>query len=280
MSKITGDKLAQAAMNALDMGISYQQEDCQAFVKNSFKRAGGDMGRYAGSNDMARNAMSKLYLLPTAMKENLMQPGWLLYMIEPGHNTKYDDEMGDATHVGIYTGIPGKEIVHSSKSKGGVIASTFHKGHLWTHGGPADAAIYTYESSEGNEYDGRGGNMGNAEQSGGKKPQRIVLPESKAGQTINLRSYPGSDVVLAMPRDGQIGQVGDAFSSGGRLWKEATFDGITGVAWAEFFQELSDEQKVPVQPPYKPSLPTTADGRLNALEKAIEIVLGPDWRNR
>lgn len=267
MSKITGDKLAQAAMNALDMGISYQQEDCQAFVKNSFKRAGGDMGRYAGSNDMARNAMSKLYLLPTAMKENLMQPGWLLYMIEPGHNTKYDDEMGDATHVGIYTGIPGKEIVHSSKSKGGVIASTFHKGHLWTHGGPADAAIYTYESSEGNEYSGEGGaiNMDTL--------HRVILPIENAGETVNMRKNAApQSVVLHKIRDGTELMAGDEITKNGQQWKAVTYQGMTGYIMARYLDELSGSTDAPPYfPLYPPSIepPTTNNERLDLLERRV-----------
>ena len=128
---ITGKQLADAAVAAIPMGITYQQEMCDAFVRNSFKRAGGDMGRYAGSNDMFRNALSVMY--PLDMAKNMLVPGALLFIVEPGHNAKYNDDLGDASHVGIYTGAPEAEVMHSSASRGGVFPSTLK--NAWTHMG-------------------------------------------------------------------------------------------------------------------------------------------------
>ena len=82
-------------------------------------------------------------------------------MVEPGWNSKYNDNMGSAEHIGIYTGIPGKEIIHSSASNKGVIASTFHRGHLWNYaGGMKDVNLDGFASTDNNDYDGRGGQMG------------------------------------------------------------------------------------------------------------------------
>ena len=98
------------------------------FVRKTIERAGGKYLSSAGANAMLRN-LKWLYPLDDARANGSLKPGAVLFMVEPGWNSKYNDNMGSAEHMGIYTGIPGKEIIHSSQSKGGVIASTFHRGH-------------------------------------------------------------------------------------------------------------------------------------------------------
>lgn len=295
---ITGQQLADAAIAKLPVAdkeypflpklqITYDQEDCQGFVKGSFKRAGKPMSRrYAGSNDMARNAMEKLYDLNTALKQNLAQPGWLAYMIEPGHNAKYDDEMGDATHVGIYVGTPGAEIVNSSASKGGVIASTFHRGHLWTHIGPAKEVLYT--SSQGNEYGGQGGKI--QVDTGTERLHQVIMPIGKEGQKVNFRAAPdSSSIVLEKIVDGTQLMAGDAFAKNGQLWKLAKSQGLNGYIVSSFLLDISasSEDLEPIVPPQEPSeqpsqpiISGTTEDRLERLEHAMSVMLGKNWRER
>ena len=133
---ITGKQLADAAVAAIPMGITYQQEMCDAFVRNSFKRAGGDMGNNAGANDMLRTECTKV--IPLGAEP--LEKGCLLFIVTPGYNDKYKDNLGDATHVGIFTDDPKAEVVHSSESRGGVFPSTLK--NAWTHAGwPKDAVF-------------------------------------------------------------------------------------------------------------------------------------------
>lgn len=53
--KPTGKSVAAAAVQAVGMGYTYDEMDCQAFVEYCVKQAGGRMD-YRGSNDMARGA--------------------------------------------------------------------------------------------------------------------------------------------------------------------------------------------------------------------------------
>lgn len=115
--------------------ILYAEEDCQAFVENTVKRAGGDMGDYRGSNDMYRNACDKIMTLEDARIEGVIMPGTVLFIVEQdgGEPGRYKaDGLGNASHIGIYSG--GQyEVVHSSASRGRVAASTLKNG--WTHAG-------------------------------------------------------------------------------------------------------------------------------------------------
>lgn len=120
---ITGQQLANAAINALDNGITYQQEKCDKFVLMSAIRAGGDLGKFAGSNDMFRNACTKVLPWDEAVKEGMLVAGAVCFIVEPGWSDKYKDSLGKADHIGIITINP--EVVHSSESRDGVFASTY-----------------------------------------------------------------------------------------------------------------------------------------------------------
>lgn len=117
--------------------ILYSDEDCQKFVKNTVKRAGGRLKDYRGSNDMFRNACSYLDTIENAKKSGRLVAGAVLFILENdgGEPERYKaDGKGNASHIGWYTaGIDGYEVVHSSASRGGVYPSTLK--NAWTHVG-------------------------------------------------------------------------------------------------------------------------------------------------
>lgn len=137
---MTGDQFADAAVKALGMGITYAKEDCQMFVEQTARRAGGNIPDYRGSNDMLRNACKKVILLDEAIRTGQLQRGWLLFIVkhDGGEPAIYKDSLGNASHVGIYTGNP--EVVHSSQSRGGVVASTLK--NAWNMCGPLKGVNY------------------------------------------------------------------------------------------------------------------------------------------
>ena len=138
--KITGIQAAIEAERAVTQNppILYEHEDCQRFVKNTIKRAGGEIDEYAGSNDMYRNACSEI--LPLAIAK--LTPGMVLFIVahDGGEPAKYQaDGLGNASHIGWYTGGM-YEVVHSSATRGQVAASTLKNG--WTHAGYLKALAY------------------------------------------------------------------------------------------------------------------------------------------
>lgn len=134
---ISATAFINAAMDAADRvpPIPYSEEMCDQFVRATVKRAGGDMGRDAGSNDMFRRAVTNVMPLDDAIRTKALKPGALLFIVD--HDGKEppqyrSDGLGNAWHVGIYTA--GRhEVVHSSQSRGGVYPSTLKNG--WTHAG-------------------------------------------------------------------------------------------------------------------------------------------------
>lgn len=137
--------MAAAAVQAVGVGYTYDEMDCQAFVEHCVKQAGGQMD-YRGSNDMARNA-AWLGTLAQAQAQGRLVPGaGVLIREETEANlpARYaGDGLGDFSHVGLYVGPDALtdtdkngnarscDVVHSSGTMGRVAGSTLANG--WTH---------------------------------------------------------------------------------------------------------------------------------------------------
>ncbi len=154
MSKPTGATVAARAVAAVVEGHAYAEMDCQAFIEHCVTACGGQMA-FAGSNDMARNAVTGLWPLAEAQRLGKVVKGAGLF-INAGAGSepaKYrSDGQGDFNHVGFYVGENalsdtdknGKSrdcnVVHSSATMGRVAGSTLKNG--WTHVGWFKAIDY------------------------------------------------------------------------------------------------------------------------------------------
>ncbi len=149
MSKPTGKEVALLAETLADGNrIPYvfghetlTSADCQGFVEAIVRKLGGTMS-YRGSNDMYRNACTMVLPLEQAKAEKLLQPGALLFILKNDGKEKdrgYTDGLGNASHVGYFTG--GKyHSVHSSSVKDDVVGAD--DSYPWTHCGLAKAIDY------------------------------------------------------------------------------------------------------------------------------------------
>ena len=138
-------QLARAAVQAVGVGYTYDEMDCQAFIEHCARQAGGAMD-YLGTNDMARRA-AWLGTLSQAQAEGRLVPGaGLLSREETEENrpARYaSDGLGDFSHAGLYVGpdaltdtdktgrMRSCDAVHSSATRGRVAGSTLQNG--WTH---------------------------------------------------------------------------------------------------------------------------------------------------
>lgn len=143
--KPTGESVAAAAVQAVSVGYTYDEMDCQAFVEHCARQAGGAMD-YLGTNDMARRA-AWLGTLDEARAQGRLVPGaGVLIREETEENlpVRYaGDGLGDFSHVGLYVGENALtdtdkngrrracDVVHSSATMGRVAGSTLQNG--WTH---------------------------------------------------------------------------------------------------------------------------------------------------
>lgn len=161
--KPKGKDVAAAAVQAVSVGYTYDEMDCQAFVEHCVRQAGGSMD-YRGSNDMARHVVW-LGTLENAQAEGMLRPGALLFIHEEDESAlpaRYaGDGLGDFSHVGLYVGEDALtdtdkngrrracDVVHSSATMGRVAGSTLQNG--WTHVGWAHEIDYGEEAVPGVE---------------------------------------------------------------------------------------------------------------------------------
>lgn len=97
---ITGEHIAQTAINSGLLGTPYNQMDCQAFVEVILKKAGLNIINYRGSNHMWR----ELVYDREPVKNHTPPPGSLAFIVKnDGGEIRrgYHDDMGNATHVAI-----------------------------------------------------------------------------------------------------------------------------------------------------------------------------------
>lgn len=143
--KPKGKDVAAVAVQAVGVGYTYDEMDCQAFIEHCVRQAGGSMD-YRGSNDMARGA-AWLGTLSQARAQGRLVPGAGVLIREETDAklpARYaGDGLGDFSHVGLYVGegalcdtdkngnARSCDVVHSSATMGRVAGSTLANG--WTH---------------------------------------------------------------------------------------------------------------------------------------------------
>ena len=112
---ITAEKFVEQAQSAKYDGISYASLDCQAFLEQVLKDAGEKGHNWRGSNHMWREALSEKHDL-TAISD-VPAGAWLFtWKRDGGEKARgYNDNEGNAKHVGIYIG---KGTVRHSTSAG------------------------------------------------------------------------------------------------------------------------------------------------------------------
>jgi hypothetical protein len=127
MSKPSAEKMSEAGFQFL--GRSYEDMDCQEFVERCLKEV-GILIDLKGSNAWYRKCRSEGW---TGSPEECVgrfgkvPRGAFLFIhaFDGGEEKRgYFDGLGNASHIGIKTGI-GKGAIHSSQSRGGVAESEF-----------------------------------------------------------------------------------------------------------------------------------------------------------
>lgn len=202
MSKAPWNLVSQVAADMVRRNppIPYSDMDCQAFVKMCVMDAGGKMD-YAGSNDMFRNACTKVMTLKDARAQGLLHSGCLLFIVEQGgdYPAKYHaDGLGNASHVGLYLDLKvlatGEtiEVAHSSYSRGMVCASTLENG--WTHVGWAKEIDYG-DAVEAEEPTGSAQSF---------RPWRGIVGNMPSDEHLIMRETPAGKFMLKIPCGAEI----------------------------------------------------------------------------
>lgn len=130
------------------IGTSYDVMDCIKLIVNGIRKAEGADGESltytcGGTNELWRSInksgkyqyVTEIVTIDEAKKRGMLVPGRLMVIWEAGHNDKYNDELGDCSHIGLYVGDADCEAVHSSYTRGQVASTTVKNGftHVLTH---------------------------------------------------------------------------------------------------------------------------------------------------
>ena len=127
---ITGKKLAEQARNEKYNKLKYTDADCQGFVEKVLYDAGcrkpdGQAYNWKGSNSMWRNALSWKGTAEECIKQFGSVPlgAWTFILkFDGGEKDRgYNDNQGNACHVGIYVGNnETRDSTRNSKGRDGV----------------------------------------------------------------------------------------------------------------------------------------------------------------
>lgn len=116
MANITGAAFAEQARSEKYTGVKYEQMDCQKFVETVLKDCGvrkpdGKAYDWKGVNSMWRNAFTWKGTIEEAKRVYGGIPigAWMIHWVNDGGEKErgYNDGLGNAKHIGIYTGSPG-----------------------------------------------------------------------------------------------------------------------------------------------------------------------------
>lgn len=108
---VTGEHIAQTAIDSGLLGTPYKELDCQAFVEVVLQKAGLKIPNYRGSNHMWR----ELVYNREPITDLDVIPGALVFTVKFDGGEKlrgYHDTMGNAVHVGISLG--NGKVMHSA----------------------------------------------------------------------------------------------------------------------------------------------------------------------
>lgn len=198
---------------------SATQQDCQGHIEFCVRENGGTM-RYAGSNDMFRNACDWVGKIEEAKARGYFIPGALLFQVKPGgdYPAKYHaDGKGNAQHIGYLTaGLQGVELVHASSSAGVVKMDTMNS--AWNYLGLAKAIDYS-------EYLGGAQEDTPSDQPSAEGEMTGVVTAD--GKGLNMRATPGGAYMLKIPPKAQV-VIAETAVHGGELWGKTQWPNEAG----------------------------------------------------
>ena len=260
------------------LGVPYSKMDCQAFVEKCLSDIGID-DNLSGSNAWYRRMT--WVGTPEECKKSFgaIPPGAFLFILKPSGEEpeKYKpDGIGNASHIGIYTGMSfvqlcevgnvdpythdfdfGDGAINSSSTHGCVCTSKFAGKAIsggWNRVGLWDALTYGFEFMAGDTYTGDDSMTG------------TVWAES--GATVNLRSKPSRSAALV----DQI-PVGDTVTvqNQGDEWDAVLWHGKKGYVMSKFVKYGTIQ---PGQDENDKSTITIERSRLWAVYEELGSILG------
>ena len=227
------------------MGTPYSKIDCQAFVEACLKDAGNSTN-LAGSNAWYRECMKHGWVgtpEECIKKYGVIPKGAFLFILKPSGNEpeRYKgDGIGNASHIGLYTGETGKEMVEQAKVDGIVDAERDNFGNGAMHSSSSRGCVCTSKFA-GKAINGGWNRVGlwdqvdyGTKEEGGDTVQvtytaevidgALNLRKSKSTNAERIAQIPEGATVLVTEEDGD--------------WSRVTYRGMEGYVMNKYLKEI------------------------------------------
>lgn len=232
------------------LGTPYSEMDCQAFVETMLRGVGINRN-LRGSNAWFREM--DWTGTPEECKRvfGCIPLGAMLYIWQPdGAPSRYKDDKGNATHIGVYIGRMDGAI-HSSQSRGKVCYSKFAGKTIrggWNRVGLWHALDY------GQKINGILNH--NNPQAKEEQPMQTMQINCPAGETVRLRAKPSTnDAIIAKVPSGTIVQGADYDLE----WSRVDYNGQTGYMMNKYLAPILTQTVTTPTDLTPVTLPTTGD---------------------
>lgn len=202
------------------LGRDYDDIDCQALVEAMLRDVGVNQN-WRGSNAMYRDMAWVGTPEECVAKFGRVPVGALIYILEAtGAPDIYKDDVGNASHVGVKTGV-GLGAINSSESKGGVVESKFANKTIrnggWNRVGICKLLDYGSDIEEALY--------------GPKEASNTITRTATvktSGGRLNLRASPdlSAKIVDSIPNGAAVTILGYS----GPEWANVSYGGVVGYA--------------------------------------------------
>ena len=250
------------------LGTPYSRLDCQAFVEACLKDA-GDRTNLAGSNAWYRECMRHGWVgSPDECKQRFgaIPKGAFLFILKASGNEpeKYKgDGIGNASHIGLYTGESGKQMVEQAMQDGVSNAMQYDFGDGAIHSSSSRGCVCTSKFS-GKSINGGWNRIGlwdGVDYEVGRGETMESYQAKVVGGRLNLREQPNSAAErLCQIPDGEILTVTDEAGE----WAKTAYSGLEGWVMKCFLERISQDADVI----------TVSRKRLEAIYDGLGDILG------
>lgn len=229
--RVDARQLARAGYTYI--GRLYSEMDCQAFVERCLYDCGLKIN-LAGSNAWFRRMDWTGTPEECVKRFGRIPVGAFLFILEQDGREpeKYRrDGIGNASHIGIYTGA-GKGAIHSSASKGSVVESRFAGKSI--QGGWNRVGLWREISYSTGINAALGHDPGTEEKGDREMTTAIVaLPAMARGNDVNLREGPGRNYGIKMhvPVGAEVQVIEDQGQ-----WCQIGYGNVTGWMMANYLE--------------------------------------------
>ena len=242
---VYGSDLAMVGCKYL--GTPYTTMDCQAFVERCLRDLGLKKD-LAGSNAWYREVMAHGWVgspEECTKKYGRIPKGAFLFILQQDGKepAKYQgDGIGNASHIGIYTGLSGNDMVKQAKLEGDAIAGGYNYGDGAINSSSSRGAVCTSKFS-GKSISGGWNRIGIWNQvlydsisngGGGSEVIHTMIVHTDNGGSLNLREQPSksSGIITTIPNGTPVGVIDTT-----QDWSKLDYSGLNGWVRSCFLQE-------------------------------------------